>query len=90
VGFQMADEIVEFVREHGECLKRDIVIEGIHPLTVESRLRSLASRGLLVRTKKVVNGRRLWFYSVPSLAQRLFNEPDWCFHLRNMPRVSKS
>lgn len=83
----MADEIVEFVREHGECLKRDIVIPGINPLTVESRLRSLASRGLLARTKKVVNGRRLWFYSIPTVAKKFLNEPDWCFYLRNMPRV---
>jgi hypothetical protein len=90
------DPIIEYLRRHGEKKASDIHIEGLTHSAIESRVREMVKRKDLTR-RQVPNrlGQRLfWVYravesnfNIPHpLAQRFDNEPDYVYHLRNLPR----
>lgn len=90
------DPIIDYLITHGERRAGEIQVPGLSPRAIESRVREMVRRKDLTR-RQVPNrsGRRLfWVYKavesnfdIPHpLAQRFDNEPDYVYHLRNLPR----
>lgn len=94
------DPIVEYLIRHGEKKASDIHVEGLTHRAIESRVREMIRRKTLTRRQisSRLGNRMFWVYKAVEptfdiahpLAQRFDNEPDYVYHLRNLPREIKN
>jgi hypothetical protein len=92
----MDDPIIAYLIQHGEKKAGEIHVEGLTPGAIESRVREMVRRRTLTRRQVLsrLGNRTFWVYKAVEsdfnighpLARRFDNEPDYVYHLRNLPR----
>jgi DNA-binding HxlR family transcriptional regulator len=90
------DPIIDYLITHGEKRVGEIQVQGLSSRAIESRVREMVRRKSITRRQipSQKGTKMYWVYKAVEsdfdighpLAQRFDNEPDYVYHLRNLPR----